>query len=82
MAAGGGSVDVVGRLSLGWTDCVVASVVGEHCLLGGGLEWLWVLGSVDPQHMGSAWMRNQNSVPCMAGGLFTSEPARKSSVVF
>ena len=70
MAAGGGSVDVVGRLSLGWADCVVASVVEEHCLLGGGLEWLWFSGSVDPWHMGSAWMRNQYGVPCVAGGFF------------
>ena len=64
MAAGGVSVVGVGRL------CVVASVVGEHCLLGGGLEWLWFSGSVDPWHMGSAWMRNQYGVPCVAGGFF------------
>ena len=64
MAAGRVSVVGVGRL------CVVASVVGEHCLLGGGLEWLWFSGSVDPRHMGSAWMRNQYGVPCVAGGFF------------
>ena len=41
-------------------------------------QWLWLMGSVAPRHVGSSQPRDGPTSPPLAGGFFTTEPPGKS----
>ena len=68
-AALGLSLVLASGASLSFSDaqvsCCGASLVLGHRLSARGLSKLWCTGLVAPWHVGSSWIRDQTSVPCI-----------------